>query len=236
MTTALARLPVLRSRPARAAAGAYPASWVGAATTPATCSTRCPPCRPRGTRGASPPGAPRQRTPAEAYDSRRAVADARRHNVPGVVPPAGPTRAARRWTPVPLPARGRPRVRPEGETSLMGVTRRVKIVCTLGPATSSPERIRGLVEAGMNVAQAQLQPRQPRRPRGGLPTGPGGRRGGRQAGGHPRRPAGPQDPARSVRRRPARVAYRRLGRDHRRRHHRHQGAGLLHLHASCRTR
>ena len=35
----------------------------------------------------------------------------------------------------------------------MGVTRRAKIVCTLGPATSSPERIRGLVEAGMNVAR-----------------------------------------------------------------------------------
>ncbi|MFE9689962.1 pyruvate kinase [Micromonospora sp. NPDC005806] len=35
----------------------------------------------------------------------------------------------------------------------MGVNRRAKIVCTLGPATSSPERIRGLVEAGMNVAR-----------------------------------------------------------------------------------
>ncbi|HEX5595567.1 MAG TPA: pyruvate kinase [Micromonosporaceae bacterium] len=35
----------------------------------------------------------------------------------------------------------------------MGVTRRAKIVCTLGPATSSAERIRGLVEAGMDVAR-----------------------------------------------------------------------------------
>jgi pyruvate kinase len=35
----------------------------------------------------------------------------------------------------------------------MGVTRRAKIVCTLGPATSTPERIRGLVEAGMDVAR-----------------------------------------------------------------------------------
>ncbi|WBB94866.1 MULTISPECIES: pyruvate kinase [unclassified Solwaraspora] len=35
----------------------------------------------------------------------------------------------------------------------MGVTRRAKIVCTLGPATASPERIRGLVEAGMDVAR-----------------------------------------------------------------------------------
>ncbi|MEV4755596.1 pyruvate kinase [Micromonospora sp. NPDC049559] len=35
----------------------------------------------------------------------------------------------------------------------MAVKRRAKIVCTLGPATSSPERIRGLVEAGMDVAR-----------------------------------------------------------------------------------
>jgi pyruvate kinase len=35
----------------------------------------------------------------------------------------------------------------------MGVTRRVKIVCTMGPATASLERMRGLVEAGMDVAR-----------------------------------------------------------------------------------
>lgn len=33
------------------------------------------------------------------------------------------------------------------------MTRRAKIVCTLGPATSTPERIRALVEAGMDVAR-----------------------------------------------------------------------------------
>ncbi|MGH8880021.1 MAG: pyruvate kinase, partial [Stackebrandtia sp.] len=33
------------------------------------------------------------------------------------------------------------------------MTRRAKIVCTLGPATSTPDRIRGLVDAGMNVAR-----------------------------------------------------------------------------------
>src|SRR6476660_2757859 len=35
----------------------------------------------------------------------------------------------------------------------MSVTRRARMVCTLGPATSSPERIRGLVDAGMDVAR-----------------------------------------------------------------------------------
>ncbi|MBX6722473.1 MAG: pyruvate kinase, partial [Dactylosporangium sp.] len=33
------------------------------------------------------------------------------------------------------------------------MTRRAKIVCTLGPATASPDRIRALVEAGMDVAR-----------------------------------------------------------------------------------
>ena len=33
------------------------------------------------------------------------------------------------------------------------MTRRVKIVCTLGPATDPPERIRAIVEAGMDVAR-----------------------------------------------------------------------------------
>jgi pyruvate kinase len=35
----------------------------------------------------------------------------------------------------------------------MGVTRRAKIVCTIGPATATPERLRGLVDAGMDVAR-----------------------------------------------------------------------------------
>ena len=34
--------------------------------------------------------------------------------------------------------------------------RRAKIVCTLGPATSSPERVRELVAAGMDVARLNL--------------------------------------------------------------------------------
>lgn len=31
--------------------------------------------------------------------------------------------------------------------------RRTKIICTVGPATSAPERLEALVEAGMNVAR-----------------------------------------------------------------------------------
>src|ERR1700754_3861289 len=52
-----------------------------------------------------------------------------------------------------VPDRSRLRGRSGKENSLMGVTRRAKIVCTLGPATASPERIRGLVDAGMDVAR-----------------------------------------------------------------------------------
>jgi len=37
--------------------------------------------------------------------------------------------------------------------SLTTVTRRAKIVCTLGPASSTAERVRGLVDAGMDVAR-----------------------------------------------------------------------------------
>jgi pyruvate kinase len=33
------------------------------------------------------------------------------------------------------------------------MTRRAKIVCTIGPATATPERLRGLVDAGMDVAR-----------------------------------------------------------------------------------
>ena len=36
---------------------------------------------------------------------------------------------------------------------LIGVNRRGKIVCTLGPATATDEAVRALVEAGMDVAR-----------------------------------------------------------------------------------
>src|SRR4051794_16849139 len=42
--------------------------------------------------------------------------------------------------------------RPADDTDL-GVRRRAKIVCTIGRATASPERITGLVAAGMDVAR-----------------------------------------------------------------------------------
>ncbi|MDX6324288.1 MAG: pyruvate kinase [Nocardioidaceae bacterium] len=38
----------------------------------------------------------------------------------------------------------------------MAEVRRAKIVCTLGPATSTSERIKALVEAGMDVARLNL--------------------------------------------------------------------------------
>src|SRR6266702_1819122 len=44
-------------------------------------------------------------------------------------------------------------MRPAGNPYPGRVTRRAKIVCTLGPATDTPERARALVEAGMDVAR-----------------------------------------------------------------------------------
>ena len=76
-----------------------------------------------------------------------------------------PERGGRRWsavvTGVTVPARR--------STDRVRAMRRAKIVCTLGPATSSPESIRELVDAGMDVARLNLSPRRVRRPRGDLP-------------------------------------------------------------------
>jgi pyruvate kinase len=44
-------------------------------------------------------------------------------------------------------------VSPTGTTSFLDMSRRAKIVCTLGPATGSLEQITALVEAGMDVAR-----------------------------------------------------------------------------------
>jgi pyruvate kinase len=43
-----------------------------------------------------------------------------------------------------------------GGADTLGLMRRAKIVCTIGPATSSPERIRELVDAGMDLARLNL--------------------------------------------------------------------------------
>ena len=34
--------------------------------------------------------------------------------------------------------------------------RRAKIVCTMGPAVESPEKVKELIEAGMNMARLNL--------------------------------------------------------------------------------
>jgi pyruvate kinase len=44
-------------------------------------------------------------------------------------------------------------VPPEGTTSFQGMSRRAKIVCTLGPATGTPDQVAALVAAGMDVAR-----------------------------------------------------------------------------------
>ena len=102
--------------------------------------------------------------------------------------------------------------------------RRAKIVATLGPATSSYENIRAIIDAGVDVARMNLS-------HGSYDVHEGvyanvrkaaddAGHAGRRAG----RPAGPEDPPRQVRGRPLRPRRRRHLHDHHRRHHRHQGA------------
>ena len=81
------------------------------------------------------------------------------------------------------------------------MSRRAKIVCTLGPATSSLEQITALVEAGMDVARLNFSHGAHDAPRDRLPAGAGGLGQHRPRRRRPRRPAGPEDPARHVRRR-----------------------------------
>ena len=52
------------------------------------------------------------------------------------------------------------------------MSRRTKIVCTLGPATATPDRIRELDPGRHGRRPAELQPRRPRRPQAGLRHGP----------------------------------------------------------------
>ena len=118
----------------------------------------------------------------------------------------------------------------------MAVTRRVKIVCTLGPATASPERIRGLVDAGMDVARLNFSHgshadhemvyklvREAAKDTGRAVAvladlqGPKIRLGRFADGPHEWRTGD-------------------VGGHHQRRHPRHPRPGLLHVHASCRRR
>jgi pyruvate kinase len=42
-----------------------------------------------------------------------------------------------------------------------GIERRTRIVCTIGPATSSPAQLRALLERGMNVARLNFSHGEP---------------------------------------------------------------------------
>jgi pyruvate kinase len=46
-------------------------------------------------------------------------------------------------------------------TDIPGIERRTKIVCTIGPATSSPAQLRALLERGMNVARLNFSHGEP---------------------------------------------------------------------------
>ena len=74
--------------------------------------------------------------------------------------------------------------------------RRAKIVCTLGPAVDTPEQIRELVEAGMDVARLNMSHGSHDDHRRRYDLVRAGRRRDRARRRHPRRPAGPEDPAR----------------------------------------
>ena len=111
--------------------------------------------------------------------------------------------------------------------------RRAKIVCTLGPATSSSEQILALVEAGMDIARLNLS-------HGDYPVHEGVYRAVREASdvtgravGDPRRPAGAEDPHRPVRQRSDQPRARRPVHHHRRRRARRPGAGRARPTRAC---
>ena len=103
--------------------------------------------------------APRRRRRGQTDAARRAARDARppRPIAPAQAVSRAPSRA---WLPPFRPA-GEPRLNGcdsggrihSGGARVSAMTRRAKIVCTLGPATSSEEAIGGLIDAGMNVAR-----------------------------------------------------------------------------------
>ena len=114
--------------------------------------------------------------------------------------------------------------------------RRAKIVCTLGPATSSDEQVARLVEAGMDIARLNFSHgdrADHKRVYHAVRSRGRQLRSGRR---HPRRPAGPEDPAGPVRRRSGQLADRGERPDHRRRRGRHPRPGLHHLQGAGRRR
>ena len=121
--------------------------------------------------------------------------------------PITPTdRAARRLTGAGPPARsdvGRRHASSVAPLRLGSRMRRAKIVCTLGPATSSAGADPRARRRRHGRRPAQPQPRRLRRPRAAsTATCAQAADDDRPRRRHPRRPAGPEDPARPVRRRP----------------------------------
>jgi pyruvate kinase len=114
----------------------------------------------------------------------------------------------------------------------MGVTRRAKIVCTIGPATATLERLRALLDAGMNVARLNFShgSRADHEQVYGLV---------RQAAEATGRPVGVLADLQGPKIRLGRFAEKEvewrtgdsvvIGRHHQRTHHRQQGPRLLHV-------
>ena len=82
---------------------------------------------------------------------------------------------------------------------------RAKIVCTLGPATATDERIARARRQRDGHRPTELQPRRPRRPQPNYTRVRAAAGRDRQGRRDPRGPAGPEDPARPLRRRADRV-------------------------------
>ena len=89
----------------------------------------------------------------------------------------------------------------DGNTSSMRRSRKVKILATIGPASSSEEMIRKLFEAGADVFRINMSHTDHPLMRDAGRAHPRGRERGRPPDRHPRRSAGTEAPGRQVRRR-----------------------------------
>ena len=115
------------------------------------------------------------------------------------------------------------------------VSRRTKIVCTLGPATATPDRIRELVEAGMDVARLNFShgDREDHKRVYDMIRAAADSEG--HAVGILADLQGPKIRLGRFADGPSRVAHRRGGADHRRRRRRHPRPGLHHVQGPRRT-